>query len=343
MKKLILMAALGISLCANAQLTVFDNGKVHVGNNPLTVSSATATLNICDVTSASPETSLKSCGSISFGGGSGATISGNSRLGFLGLQAASILQFGLGQQTSILSLSSINSSFTSLYNMRAPAFLTTSDARLKTNVESLREIFSKLQDVNSVSYNLSSSQASVVSAMTSDETKVTESTEDDRTHFGFIAQEIQEIFPNLVVEDEDGMLAIDYTGFIPLLVEAYNDLSKKVKGQEEVIDALLAQKGPSYMPASVNGIADSKASLKQNKPNPFNTTTTIECSVPQSVASAFICVYDLQGKQVHRIDIRERGDVVNVIDASYFTPGMYIYTLIADGVEIDSKRMIITD
>ena len=110
-----------------------------------------------------------------------------------------------------------------------------------------------------------------------------------------------------------------------------------------MIDALLCQKGPSYMPASVNSLADSKASLKQNKPNPFNTTTTIECSVPQSVASAFICVYDLQGKQVHRIEIREHGDVVNVIDAAYFTPGMYIYALIADGVEIDSKRMIITD
>ena len=222
--------------------------------------------------------------------------------------------------------------------------MTTSDVRLKKNITSLNDYFGRLKDVNSVSYNLT--QPSVVASdvtIMSDSANQSNVSEDTRTHFGFIAQEIQKIYPNLVVEDEDGMLAIDYTGFIPLLVEAYKDLAGKVKEQEELIEALLGQKAPSYMPASVNGVADSKASLKQNKPNPFNTTTTIECNVPQSVASAFICVYDLQGKQVNRIDIRERGDVTNVIDASYFTPGMYIYSLIADGVEIDSKRMIITD
>jgi len=31
------------------------------------------------------------------------------------------------------------------------------------------------------------------------------------------------------------------------------------------------------------------------------------------------------------------------IEASEFTPGMYIYSLIADGKEIDSKRMIVTE
>ena len=251
--------------------------------------------------------------------------------------------FGAGRIPNALILDGSNSSLTSVYTMRAPSFLTTSDARIKTNVESLSESYSRLTDVNAVSYNLVVPTNSDASVLSEDNSDSEENVVDDRTHFGFIAQEIQKIYPNLVVEDEEGMLAIDYTGFIPLLVEAYKDLAGKVKEQEEVIDALLGQKGPSYMPASVNGVADSKASLKQNKPNPFNTTTTIECNVPQSVASAFICVYDLQGKQVHRMDIHERGNVVNVIDASYFTPGMYIYALIADGVEIDSKRMIITD
>ena len=33
MKKLLFLCALGMSLCANAQLTVFENGNVHIGND----------------------------------------------------------------------------------------------------------------------------------------------------------------------------------------------------------------------------------------------------------------------------------------------------------------------
>lgn len=44
-----------------------------------------------------------------------------------------------------------------------------------------------------------------------------------------------------------------------------------------------------------------------------------------------------------RIDISERGSISCALDASALQPGMYIYALIADGTEIDSKRMILTD
>lgn len=41
---------------------------------------------------------------------------------------------------------------------------------------------------------------------------------------GFIAQEIQKIFPELVQTDIDGYLSVDYTGLIPHLVEAVKEL-----------------------------------------------------------------------------------------------------------------------
>lgn len=41
---------------------------------------------------------------------------------------------------------------------------------------------------------------------------------------GFIAQEIQKIFPELVQTDTDGYLSVDYTGLIPHLVEAVKEL-----------------------------------------------------------------------------------------------------------------------
>ena len=335
------MLALGVSLCANAQLTVFENGKVRVGNNSSSTTSD-ATLDICDTESSSAPLATIS-GSISFGSGAGSKISGNSGLGSLNLYARNGIILGVGSNTEALKLNTVFKYLSSALDIHAPAFVTTSDVRLKTNVESLSESFLKLHDVNAVSYNLSSASASNASETAQKNSAANSGGVEDRTRFGFIAQEIQEIFPNLVVEDEDGMLAIDYTGFIPLLVEAYKDLSKKVKEQEEIIVGMSNYSGPHYMPASVGEVIEHKASLKQNKPNPFNTSTTIECTVPESAASAFICVYDLQGTQVMRLDINERGTVNSVIDASSLRQGMYIYSLIVDGTEVDSKRMIITD
>lgn len=161
--------------------------------------------------------------------------------------------------------------------------------------------------------------------------------------YGFIAQEVQKIYPDLVRADENGMLAIDYNGFIPLLVDAVKNLSAKVAEQEETIAMLADPAGPSRKAASVGGVEAEKIALMQNRPNPFNVATTIECTLPESVGNAFLCVYDLQGKQVSHIDLTERGRVSTVIDGSTLQPGMYIYALIADGTEIDSKRMILTD
>ena len=349
MKKLILNLLLGISLCANAQLTVIENGQTMIGKpiSSLTDIDETASLNLWDISYKNYNPNLiRDMGSITFGNGSNAKIGGNSSAGEINIIAKSRFTIRTSKTSNPIFLwNALNNGFSFSQNVSAPSFLTSSDARLKTNVATLGDMFNGLQDVKAFSYNLTSNSSDTkASSMAVLETDNEETfVKDDRTHFGFIAQEIQKIYPNLVVEDEDGLLAIDYTGFIPLLVEAYKDLSNKVKEQEDIISTLTRQRGPSLMPASVNGVAEHNAVLKQNKPNPFNSSTSIECTLPENIASAFLCVYDLQGKQVYRIDIRERGDVVNVIDASYFTPGMYIYSLITDGVEVDSKRMIITD
>lgn len=347
MKKLFFTLAFCVSLCANAQLTVYENGQVRVGNNTAP-NKLSATLDVSDSETDLFSSAHMPAGSISFGSGTGALLSGSSGIGHLSLYGGRSLEIGVGTFRNVLKMTQetisgpVSASFSC--DVKAPSFLTTSDARMKKNIASLNDVFEKLTDVNAVSYNLSDESQegkSTLAAKVSD--TQTAIVADDRLHFGFIAQEIKEIYPNLVVEDEEGLLAIDYIGFIPLLVDAYKNLAEKVKEQEDVIKSLTNQRGPSFMPASVSGVGEESAVLKQNRPNPFNVSTSIECFVPQNVISAFICIYDLQGKQVHKIDVLDRGNVVTVIDASYFAPGMYIYSLITDGSEIDSKRMIITD
>ena len=42
-------------------------------------------------------------------------------------------------------------------------------------------------------------------------------------HFGLLAQDIQDIYPELVFKNQEGLLGINYSGFIPLLIEALKE------------------------------------------------------------------------------------------------------------------------
>lgn len=59
---------------------------------------------------------------------------------------------------------------------------------------------------------------------------------DTKIHFGFIAQEVEKIFPKNeygIVVDKEGYLGIQYLEFIPLMVKAIQELEEKVKMLED--------------------------------------------------------------------------------------------------------------
>ncbi|MBX7227406.1 MAG: T9SS type A sorting domain-containing protein [Chitinophagales bacterium] len=86
-----------------------------------------------------------------------------------------------------------------------------------------------------------------------------------------------------------------------------------------------------------------KALLYQNTPNPFEESTKIDFFIPEESKSASIIIYNLQGNQLMKFDISERNNASISINGKELTAGMYIYSLIIDGKEIDSKRMILTN
>jgi len=59
-----------------------------------------------------------------------------------------------------------------------------------------------------------------------------------RKQIGLIAQEVQDILPELVQEDEEGMLSLDYISIIPVLIEAIKDQGVLIRKQDERIRIL---------------------------------------------------------------------------------------------------------
>ena len=161
--------------------------------------------------------------------------------------------------------------------------------------------------------------------------------------YGLNINAMREMFPDLVITATDGRVYVDYMRMIPLLISAISELKAQI---DTPISSgpILSPMNDDLETASANtlGIDVVTPKLYQNAPNPFNSVTTIKYALPQDVNNAMLYVYDLQGVQKHAIEITERGENSVNITASKLPAGMYIYTLIADGKEIDTKRMILT-
>jgi hypothetical protein len=76
-------------------------------------------------------------------------------------------------------------------------------------------------------------------------------------------------------------------------------------------------------------------------PNPFSGKADIAIFLPETVKTARLHIYDLNGHETERHDIAGRGETVMTIRADRMEAGMYIYTLIADGQVVTSKKMIV--
>lgn len=89
----------------------------------------------------------------------------------------------------------------------APNFVSSSDARLKTNVTPISDALQKVQALRGVTYNM---------------------IEGGSREIGLIAQDVQAVAPEAVVETE-GLLRLAYGNLVGLLVEAIKDLSAEVE------------------------------------------------------------------------------------------------------------------
>jgi hypothetical protein len=155
-------------------------------------------------------------------------------------------------------------------------------------------------------------------------------------HFGVIAQEVQEILPEAVRTMPDGSSAVDYNSLIPYLIEAIKELNLKVERSNSEPPLHFNTKESEFdVPLAGN------AKLYQNKPNPFSKETTINYEISENAKKAEIHVFNLEGTLLKTYLLNTSGELK--IRGFEFKPGMYLYSLIQDGIEIDTKRFILTN
>ena len=157
-----------------------------------------------------------------------------------------------------------------------------------------------------------------------------------RRHFGIDAEGLQKVYPDLVLEGQDGYLAVKYVELVPVLIRAIQELKEEldaVKGYDA------ERKAPSA--TGISAVKTNGNTLYQNTPNPFKEQTVIRFSLADNVQDASISIFDMTGKTIKKLPISSGMDCVSV-GGYELGDGMFLYSLIVNGQVIDTKRMVIS-
>ena len=110
-----------------------------------------------------------------------------------------------------------------------------SDKRFKKNIKNLpTEVVSKLKQIESKTYQYKSQDEllTLYQSVNGDTAQV-KYFDTNRDQYGFLAQDFENVFPELVYTDSVGLKSIDYISLIPILLQA-------IQEQQTQIDYLLA-------------------------------------------------------------------------------------------------------
>ena len=94
--------------------------------------------------------------------------------------------------------------------MNALQFLATSDVTMKTGIGPMSDPLAKIRQIDGYQYKWAHDAQGP-------------------THYGVLAQEVEEVLPDIVATQENGQKAVDYTGLIAHLLEAVKTLDAKVQ------------------------------------------------------------------------------------------------------------------
>jgi len=140
----------------------------------------------------------------SWAAAAGATITGTTTTG-------TYYVVGTTSTSGSLSTASISNTNVVSYNantgaLTAVSHVSSSDERLKTNIQTLTNAVQTVENLRGVSY-----------------------LRNDKPEIGVIAQEVEKVLPMLVQEDPEGYKTVAYGNMVGLLIEAVKELSAEVK------------------------------------------------------------------------------------------------------------------
>ncbi len=134
--------------------------------------------------------------------------------------------------------------------------------------------------------------------------------------------------------------SIDLSGLFQEKQQQIDTLTAQVEEMKQTIAELKELVAKLVGTGEISAVTKS-SSIDQNIPNPFSITTVIPFQIDPGVKNASIAFYTEQGQLVETVKILERGKGTYTFVNSK-SAKIYLYTLITDGVKVDTKKMLVS-
>nr|MBA4168341.1 tail fiber domain-containing protein [Chitinophagaceae bacterium] len=213
------------------------------------------------------------------------------------------------------------------------SFIQGSDRRLKQDIEPMQQLLDKVRQLKPSTYYYKDSRSMA-----------------KHRSVGFIAQEIEDIFPELVYEDDGGFKMLNYSAFSVIAIKVIQEQQQQIDELEKrsaEVDSIKAEL--AELRQMILGLKDADRGvtstlsgyLDQNTPNPGNGTTTITYHVGGTAVFSKLIITNTNGQVIKTIQINNRGTGQLNVDTHSLSAGVYNYTLYVDSKRADSKQLII--
>ncbi len=204
---------------------------------------------------------------------------------------------------------------------RTAGFFITSDRKFKKDIKPIESSLEKVLALDGRTYNWRNEEFK-------------DKNFGNELQYGFLAQEVQKVIPSLVIQSENGDLAMNYIGLIPVLIEA-------MKEQQTQINELKSQISDNFKSQNQDLLQFANTKIISVTPNPSNDVISISVNIDSEVTTAQLQVHDINGAVLSILNLKERAtNVTKTLQKDNFGKGIYIVSLVINGKSIDTKKII---
>jgi len=210
-----------------------------------------------------------------------------------------------------------------------------SDARYKQNIEKIGNAMNTIARLRGVKYDWNHE-------------RFPDRNFDQFKQSGFIAQEVEQVYPEAVVKDENGYYAMNYSAIIPLLVEGTKEMYELYQAEKTRNDNLQSrleqmERRLQQFELKTTGVSQESpaASILNITPNPVNSIAAIDVEIVNDFRTACIVIHDNTGRECARLPVSGKGKNVLSLSAIDMKPGVYVCSLNIDGNQVASRKFMI--
>lgn len=234
-------------------------------------------------------------------------------------------------------------------------FFQLSDERMKKNIVPIHNVLDRLMKVKTATYNYKTSEYPKLHLPAGMQT-------------GFLAENLHEQFPDMVVEtvlpekthpktgevicEKAEVKVVNYMGMIPVLTTAIQEQQAQIAAKDAAIADLqkqltllenrLSRLEEKSSATGKSGLALSESRLEQNQPNPFSGITTIKFQLPENTTDAIIKITSMDGKLIREVNINGNKSGQLELSAGDMNAGSYLYSLYVNGELSVTKTLMIS-